>query len=109
MECIFARDCGGTGPYSEGGARENLNIYSIVVFTTMGNIWGSEKIRTVNGTYLDDRPRWRQRQKPLEEPLLEGGAPPPKEHWKEKALRIIHYVAERSRTFNRDMLLQTEG
>jgi len=62
----------------------------------MGNIWGSEKILPINGTYLDDRP------------LLEAEDVPPKEHWKGKALRIIHYVAERSRTFNRDVLLQTE-
>ena len=35
MECIFARACGGTGPYSEGGARENLNIYSILRFKNL--------------------------------------------------------------------------
>ena len=89
----------------------------------MGNIWGSGEIRPVNGTYLWDKPRqFTQKskrrclqeatQKPLEEPLLpakEPGAPAPKEHWKVKALRIIHYVAERSRAFNRGMLLQTEG
>lgn len=87
----------------------------------MGNIWGSEKIVSMNGTYLDDRPRRQQRQrslrqnvqKPLEEPLLEAEElevpAAPKEHWKEKALRIFHHSAERSRTFNRGMLIQTEG
>jgi hypothetical protein len=83
----------------------------------MGNIWGSERNIPVNGTYLDDRPRrrpGRHVRKPLEEPLLEAEAEPevpaaPKEHWKEKALRIFHHLAERSRTFNRGMLLQTEG
>jgi hypothetical protein len=79
----------------------------------MGNIWGSEKIRA------DDRARRRQRpkgrvQKPLEEPLLEAeveAEPPatPKEHWKVKALRIIHYVAERSRILNGGITIQTGG
>lgn len=80
----------------------------------MGNIWGSERIVPINGTYLGERrrpqPRRRLRessQKSLEEPLLEPA--PPQEHWKVKALRIIHYVAEKSRTINREMLLQTEG
>ena len=77
--------------------------------TTMGNIWGGEAIRA------DDKPRRRERpkgcvQKSLEEPLLEAEPEPaPKEHWKVKALRIIHYIAERSRSFNRGMLIQTEG
>jgi hypothetical protein len=91
------------------GEKFEYNSYSSFL-TTMGNIWGSEKIRTVNGTYLGDK-RQRQRrhvEKPLEEPLLEADAPP-KEHWKVKALRIIHYIAERSRILNRGMRIQTEG
>jgi hypothetical protein len=97
----------------------------------MGNIWGSEKIRPTNGTYLNERrvglPVRKKKRvllqelplppalillQPLEEPLLlatEKEAPAPKEHWKVKALRIFHHLAEKSRATNRGMLLQTEG
>lgn len=73
----------------------------------MGNIWGSEKVRPINGTYLMDKPRRRRIQEARQKPLEVAAAP--KEHWKVKALRIIHHIAERSRTFNREMLIQTEG
>lgn len=105
------RVCGAVGLCRRVCVKIEYISYSSFL-TTMGNIWGSEKILPMNGMYLGERPRRERRpprrlQKPLEEPLLEAEDAPPQGHWKEKALGIIRYVAERSRTINQGMLFQT--
>lgn len=71
----------------------------------MGNLWSSSKIRPVNGTYLEDRPRRPQRVASfipiIEAPVLRvvrHNAPVP---YKDKARRIIHEVTLRREALNR--------
>jgi hypothetical protein len=72
----------------------------------MGNLWTSPKVRPVPGTYLEERPRRRPRNRVAS--FMPLPAPPaltvvrhnPPVRYKEKALRICHEIALRSQAFN---------
>ena len=79
----------------------------------MGNIWSSPRIRPVNGTYLEDRPRRPPHQRvasfiPILEPspALRVARHNPPVPYKDKARRIFHEIALRQKAFTQGTLLQ---